>query len=63
MKFCKDCKYYEKYNNLCQSPKNPICRVTGEPTQQGAYTSRYDENLCGEHAVFWVSNKEFGIKK
>jgi hypothetical protein len=54
MKFCKDCIHYEKYNHLCQSPSNPVSRVTGKPTQQDPYKSRYDENLCGEQGVFWI---------
>jgi hypothetical protein len=60
MKFCRDCKYYEKYNMICQSPQNPVCVVTGNVTQQNPYRSRENEKLCGPQGLFWHKKDNLG---
>ena len=54
MKFCKDCKYFNKDNSTCNNPNVPHDMVSGERETWTAIHSRLRPLTgCGEEAKWY----------
>lgn len=59
MKFCKNCRYYWRYQKLCDHPEAMHSRslVTG---RRKLYRAEYMRaNLCGKEAILFESKLPF----
>jgi hypothetical protein len=54
MKFCKDCKHFNRWGNLCGNPEFvELSIITGRPHYTSAHDMRYLPLKCGEEAKGW----------
>lgn len=60
MKYCIDCRFFDKWHNLCKRPINDIVlgpkAALNEPAKSER-TSKNIGNVCGSKGLYWEELK------